>query len=154
MFPGIFGPLGFLQQHWAEAAAGGSGIDPAFLPHWEYMLRSEGIAPSFKLPPHLGGLIKPGPMDTPLSSTILGINPGIRQHLLSVAASNDAAAATGSPTSQQLSATAATSSKKKEEESGSKLSPLSSSLGSAFKQVKPVSKMPSEKKEKGVWRPY
>ncbi len=37
MFPGVFGPLGFLQQHWAAAGVG--GIDPAYLPHWEYVLR-------------------------------------------------------------------------------------------------------------------
>ncbi len=97
MFPGVFGPLGFLQQHWAAAAtasgaaaaAAAAGVDPAaYLPHWEYVLRSEGLASGggggagggggggespFKVPPHLvGGLIKPGPVDTPLSSTILG----------------------------------------------------------------------------------
>ncbi len=72
MFPGVFGPLGFLQQQWAGAAAAG-GIDPAYLPHWEYVLRSEGLSSPFKIP-HLGGLLKPGPTDTPLSSTILGIS--------------------------------------------------------------------------------
>lgn len=87
MFPGVFGPLGLFQQHWGQA---GTGVDPAYLPHWELMLRSEGLAaaaaagvagspggtpPSGEAPfklPHLSGLIKPGPLDTPLSATILG----------------------------------------------------------------------------------
>ena len=49
LFPGMFGPMSIFQNHW---------MDPSYLPHWEYVLRSEGMSP-FKLP-HLGGLLKPG----------------------------------------------------------------------------------------------
>ena len=37
----------------------------------------------FKLP-HISGLLKP-PIDAPLTSTILGLNPNLRQHLLTAA---------------------------------------------------------------------
>ncbi len=71
MFPGVFGPLGFLQHHWAAAAAA------AYLPHWEYLLRSEGVVSSsspLKATPQVGELIKPGPpgVDSPLSSALMG----------------------------------------------------------------------------------
>lgn len=141
MFPGMFGPIGLFQQHW---------MDPAYLPHWEYVLRLEGMSP-FKMP-HLGGLLKPGPVDTPLASTILGMNPGIRQHLLSVGKNAAAAAASSSsPSSSHPSPTLDLSKEEEEKE------PLSNSgnLGSAFKQVRPQHKAPNEKKDaKGVWRPY
>jgi len=136
MYPGMFGPLGLFQQ--------APWMDPAYLPHWEYMFRNEAAAAAgaagsggggsslaplvaatgavsqasqntspgagqttpvqsgspgspgspFKLP-HLGGLIKPSPpgIDTPLAPTLLGLTPGIRQHLLSAAAASAAAAA-------------------------------------------------------------
>lgn len=110
----------------------------------------------FKLP-HLSGLLKPGPMDSPLSNTILGMNPGIRQHLMG----NNSSASSTSPTQP---ASLDTSRSETEEESSpnsskdnSKRLESISGLGSAFKQVKPLqNKMPVEKKEKkgGVWRPY
>lgn len=170
MFPGMFGPM-FFQTPW---------MDPAqYMPHWDYLLRSEagaaaaaGLAanhPSLKLP-HLGGLLKPQ-IEAPLGSSLLGLNPGIRQHLLSVAAQNAAAASPGSSSSAATAAAAAagTSTASSEDneavqagDSKDGSSPLTekrkdsiSGLGSAFKQVKPNQhKSPSELKDKAVWRPY
>jgi len=201
MFPGVFGPMGLFQHHW---------MDPNYLPHWEYVLRSsaaaaaaatdgsggasgppgtppaampgstppssEGgspaaptVAPStgsggdspFKIP-HLSGLFKPGPLDgSPLGGTLLGLNPALRQHLLStangaaaVAAAAAAASSGGLSAAQQLPASANSLAAAKE---GAKRvddddKPSPGGLGSAFKQVRPLQSR-QEKKEK-VWRPY
>jgi len=108
IFPGMFGPLGLFQQ--------APWIDPAYLPHWEYMFRNEGFAPlagtPFKLP-HISGLMKPSPpgIDAPLAPTLFGLNPGIRQHLLMNAAASVAAGPTASsPSSSTTSPSAASTS--------------------------------------------
>ena len=97
MFPGMFGPLGLFQQApWME---------PAYLQHWEFMFRNGELAQlsgsPFKLP-HMGGLIKPPnpQLDAPLGPPLFGINPGLRQHLISGSATSppSASTATSSPT--------------------------------------------------------
>lgn len=108
IFPGMFGPFGLFQQ--------APWIDPAYLPHFEYMFRNEGLAPlagtPFKLP-HMSGLMKPSPpgIDSPLSPALFGMNPGIRQHLLMNAAVSAAAGTTASsPSSTTTSPSAASTS--------------------------------------------
>jgi hypothetical protein len=127
-FPGVFGPIGlFGQAPW---------MDPAYMPHWEYMFRADFAAavasagdgpspgggpgggttpggpaspgstptstPGFKLP--LAGLLKPPTpqLDSGLTGPLFGLNPGLRQHLLTAAA-----AAAGSSPSTTTSPTAA-----------------------------------------------
>jgi len=108
IFPGMFGPFGLFQQ--------APWIDPAYLPHWEYMFRNENLAPlagtPFKLP-HISGLMKPSPpgVDAPLAPTLFGMNPGIRQHLLMSAAASAASGPTASsPSSATTSPSAASTS--------------------------------------------
>ncbi len=205
-FPGMFGPMGLLGQ--------GPWMDPAYLPHWEYMFRADlaaaaaasgaggvggasnptesgaGITGStppgpdspaggFKLP--LAGLLKPpNPgLDSPLAANPAALF-GIRQHLLSAAASAGAGAgqAPTSPASLFPSKSSPGSSNDRprspidlddtsNDGNSSVTSPKSgiTGLGSAFRQVKPnhaISRRrstdsddgPTEKKEKHVWRPY
>lgn len=97
MFPGMFGPMGLFQQ--------APWMDPGYLQHWEYMFRSGELAQlagsPFKIP-HIGGLIKsPNPqLDAPLMPNLFGMNPGLRQHLISGNATSppSASTTTSSPT--------------------------------------------------------
>ena len=145
-----------------------------------------GAPPGFRLP--LAGLIKPPTpsLDAPLTGHLFGLNPGLRQHLLNAAAAGVSAASNNSPVSPPRSALTA---KRLDDCSPSSSldrarSPIDlddnsnegvtspknisgSSLGSAFRQVKPVHATlparrsspdsddgPTAKREKHVWRPY
>lgn len=119
---------------------------------------SPATSPQFKLPGnHLSGLFKPQ-IEAPLASSLLGMNPGLRQHLLAMASANTAAAHAAA---QQAAAAAAASNSEENKSDGSSASsasPLSdkssstavarresgnssssviSGLGSAFRQVRP-----------------
>ena len=175
IFPGMFGPaMGLFHHQW---------MDPAYLPHWDYLLRSEAAAASlgnpgnplaaggppgsagsspgspFKLP-HLSGLFKPQ-IETPLGSSLLGLNHGIRQHILANMASGGVAGGSGSSPGASGPLSALTQDEEEDSKSGLRGAERSedskeglSSLGSAFKQVKPVNKYNDNKKNKEVWRPY
>ena len=151
-------------------------------------------SPGFKLP--IAGLIKPPTphLDSPLTGPFFGLNPGLRQHLLNAAAATASGASPpGLPRplmDKKLTDSSPGSSVDRprspidlddtSNEATSPKSQLSSSnsLGSAFRQVKPIhATLPSTpgskrshpspdsdhstdttaggpKKEKHVWRPY
>merc|ERR1711981_13599 len=208
-FPGLFGPIGVFGQspwidpaylqHWEymfrpdlAAAAAAAVSNPGGGPPTTTSAGSTSpastttspAAPGFRLP--LAGLIKPPTpnLDAPLIGHLFGLNPGLRQHLLSAAAAGASAASTTSPLSPQRSVL---SNKRLDDSSPSSSldrarSPIDlddtsnegvtspkniSGLGSAFRQVKPIhatlpnrraspdsDEGPTAKREKHVWRPY
>ena len=147
-------------------------------------------SPGFKLP--IAGLIKPPTphLDSPLTGHFFGLNPGLRQHLINAAAATASASPPGLPrplmdgkklndSSPGSSVDRARSPIDLDDTSNEATSPKSlsgsggsSSLGSAFRQVKPIhatlqtTRRPSPdsdtteggptapKREKHVWRPY
>merc|ERR1719211_971859 len=140
-------------------SAGGGGGPPTSTPTGSTSPAStttSPAAPGFRLP--LAGLINnpPNPnLDAPLTGHLFGLNPGLRQHLLSAAAAGASAASTTSPLSPQRSVL---SNKRLDDSSPSSSldrarSPIDlddtsnegvtspkniSGLGSAFRQVKPI----------------